>query len=312
MVDGVTNWKFKRGLSDDFMGKLKRLHDSGGWFADVLLDKELTIGIRDKSLGVYYQGQRLFHVAIGDKAELMVETHPKYLVDPTLKKGIRLNQSEFVWGPIDAVSKKYEGRDTLTKMKRAALYYSVPEKTGIYQIIHDNPHVLDVEIAFGKVRSDGESQGQRQRQPNQIDIACLEKVDDKIHLRFWEAKRYSNSEIFASVTEPRVVSQIRSYRKLLIEHRPELINSYKKVASNLVEMARWGGPKPDALVTDVAEKGELCMDEDPFIGLVVFGYDKAQRENARFREMKCKLENAKIYPVIYKGDYKNIKLVRKK
>jgi hypothetical protein len=306
MVDGVNGWKFQRGLNDDFMCKLKKVAEVPGWFADVLGDEHLILGIRNNYLDVYYRGQRLFHVT-DEKGRLRVRTHPKYLVDPTMEGEIDLFEHKFDWGVRDPVARTY-GADTLNKMKRAAAYYSPEEKKGTYRIIRGNQNVLDVEIAFGKQSPQGTIG--TEKQPSQIDIACLEMVNSQIRLHFWEAKRYANRELFASVGDAKVVDQIKSYRQYLKLHRPEVVESYKAVARNLVEISGWAHADREIgdLVREVGKNGCLYMEEAPVVGLAVFDYDDAQQKGDRFKTMKARLQ-AKIQPVVCKGDPRGLNLV---
>ena len=56
-----------------------------------------------------------------------------------------------------------------------------------------------------------------------------------IKLVFYEAKHFENSEIRARI-EPKVVEQIRKYHIALSEHKIEIMNSYKRIFKNIVEL----------------------------------------------------------------------------
>ena len=305
MVDGVKGWKFNRGLDNDFMSALDVLRKSN-WFAEVLADKDLLLGIRDNYLDIYRYGQRLFQISrVG--AELKVTTHPKYLVDPDLYRDVAFDGERFVVADAEPLIEYYKADETLEKMKRAAAYYAGDEKKGVHRIVRENPNVLDVEIAFGRERKEAEPgvENESKRQSNRIDIACLEKEGDRICLRFWEVKRYANHELFSAAGDAKVVGQIESYRKYLRMHRDDVIDSYKRVAANILEMCSWvpSNRKVGDLVRKLATCGDLCLDDDPFVGLVVFGYDDAQQNGKRFKTHITKLRN-----VIHRGDA-NIQLV---
>jgi hypothetical protein len=251
-------------------------------------------------LDIHRFGQRLFQIArVG--AELKVTTHPKYLVDPDLNRAVAFDGERFVVEDAKPLMEHYKVGETLNKMKRAAAYYAGDEKKGVHRIIRENPNVLDVEIAFGRERKEAESgtENESKRQPNRIDIACLEKEGDGIFLRFWEVKRYANRELFSAVGDARVVGQIESYRKYLRNHRGDVVASYKRVAINILEMSSWVQPnrKVGDLVRKLATFGDVSLDEDPFVGLVVFGYDDAQQNGKRF-----KTHIAKLRDVIHRGD----------
>ncbi len=92
MAGGV----FKKGLSDAFLTALEDLAQKGGWWADVLGDRDLVIAVRDESLNVYWQGQSLFR--IGFKAgAITATTHPKYLIDPGLSGQVPLDRRGFCY-----------------------------------------------------------------------------------------------------------------------------------------------------------------------------------------------------------------------
>ena len=78
-------WKFNRGLDEQFIAALKDLaSDQQSWFAEVLHDTELTIGIRDNYINVYADGQSLFSANwTRSKQHINISTHPK--VPATIK-----------------------------------------------------------------------------------------------------------------------------------------------------------------------------------------------------------------------------------
>ena len=132
----------------------------------------------------------------------------------------------------------------------------------------------------------------------------------EIRLRFWEAKLYSNLEIRASGDiVARVVEQVRGYRDLVEEHREEIVESYHKVARNLVDMAKWVAPerKVGPLVKRVAGGEPVEIDKPPMVGLIIYDYDDAQKRSDRWRNDLGKLEKEGIH-VQSAGDAKNIKL----
>lgn len=46
MADNSNDWHFKRGLSKEFMKQLEDEAKRPGWFADVLADHDLILGIQ--------------------------------------------------------------------------------------------------------------------------------------------------------------------------------------------------------------------------------------------------------------------------
>jgi len=282
------------------MEKLKSLAEQGGWFSDVLGDRDLILGIRDNYVNVYWRGQSLFRIS-GRNGPLSVTTHPKYLIDPRLSKSVSFDGRAFEVGEHKALTTKYDG-ETLGRMKRAAGLYALDEKKGVHAVVRANPNVIDMEVAFNC-----EAEEENESHTPRIDLACFEKLDGEIRLCFWEAKLYRNDELFANGdTDAAVVEQIKTYRDLIEKHRQEIVDSYRLVACNLAEMASWAPVrKPGALVEQIAGDPAVPIDAGPFVGLIVYGFDAAQRDSLRWKTHKAKLTG---FPVVAAGDAKNIKL----
>lgn len=209
MAEQSNTWHFAHGLNRGFMEELEKLAKRG-WFADVLADPDLILGIRDNYLNVYWLGQSLFQI---EQSGRKFSTHPKYLVNPDVKKAVRFDGSSFTIDESKLLVKEYTGPETLKKMKRIAKLYHGDEKDGVHKVVRANPDVLDTEVAFSREAEEDE----RPSVPR-IDLACLEEVGGKILLRFWEAKLYSNPELRARGKEAPVVGQVQGYRDLVKKH----------------------------------------------------------------------------------------------
>jgi hypothetical protein len=308
VANTVNGWHFKRGLEEAFMKKLALLAAKGGWFADVLADPGLILGIRNNYLNVYWRGQSLFKIewSAGKDVPLKISTHPKYLLDPALSKAVPFDGSSFKIDTLTPLIKEYSGAKTLTRMKKAAKLYCGEEKHGVHDVALANPNVIDTEVAF---KCDGEEE----ENPSvpRMDLACLEQVLGSIRLRFWEAKLFVNGELCAEGDkEAQVVGQMRDYRSLVEKHRAEIIQSYRVVAQNLADIARWGDSprKLGSLIERVAKGEALVIDDVPIVGLIVYGYDDAQGKSKRWKSHLEKLTTDEDTPVRCAGDPKNIKL----
>jgi len=305
MVDNSNGWHFKHGLDADFMEKLKLLAEQGGWFADVLADPTLILGIRKNYLNVYWLGQSLFKIERSGKT-LKFSTHPKYLLDPDLSKAVSFNGSVFKLGGNDALTTAY-GPKTLAAMKRAAKLYSGDEKIGVHAVVCANEDVIDTEVAFSR-------EGEADKRPfvPRIDLVSLEELKGSIRLRFWEAKLYANGDIRANGHgEARVVGQVMGYQKLVEEHRAEVLESYQVVARNLRDIGRWGGPKKrkvGRLIERVANGEPVDIDKPPMVGLIVYGYDDDQGKSERWKNHFKKLTKEAHVLVRCKGDPQDFKL----
>lgn len=306
MANHANGWQFKRGLDDNFMEQLEPLATQPGWFADVLADHDLILGVRDNYLNVYGQGQSVFKIERnGRVGPLRFSTHPKYLVDPNLARPVTFTGSAFEINSLRPLAAVYEGPVTLARMKRAAQLYSLKEKQGVQDIARANPNVIDTEIAFSR-----EMELDKSPYVPRIDLACLRDVNGSIRLRFWEAKLYGNSEIRASGdTLPPVVKQVEGYRELVEKHREEILQRYRLVACNLVQIACWAGAisRIGQVVQRVAAGEDIRMDT-PSVGLAVFGFDRAQKVNERWRTEINKLSANAGIAICCAGDPKNIKL----
>ena len=210
MADNPKGWHFKRDLDKEFMEKLECEAKKGGWFAHVLDDDDLILGLRGTYVNVYWYGQSLFKIEPNRKDGLKVTTHPKYLLSPDLYKPVPFDGSVFDIKAAKLVVTDYDPIKTLNRMKRAAELYCGDEKRGVHAIacVKEN-NVIDTEIAFSR-----EAELAERPSVPRIDLACLEAVDGSIWLRFWEAKLYSNIELRAAgETEAPVVRQVRKVSK---------------------------------------------------------------------------------------------------
>jgi hypothetical protein len=318
-MTNTTPPRFERGLDKDFMKKLEMAAKQPGWFADVLADTDLILGIRKNYVNVYRVGQSLFKIERkGKTGVLKFSTHPKYLVDPKMYKAVTFDGSKFEVDELEPIMRSYSGLDTLKRMKKTAELYGGEEKKGLHAVIVANSNVVDTEIAFGheeEAKTDTEAALSPEQKESsvlrRIDLACFEKVDDSIRLRFWEAKLYKSGDIKGKGNSvAQVIDQVTKYRSLVQKHREEILASYWMVAKNLVEIGSWSDPprKVGELVKRVAKGEPFDIDEPPIVGLIVYGYDNSQRTGDR---NLAKLKKEANMPVVAAGAAKNIHLIVK-
>jgi hypothetical protein len=300
---------FDRALDGTFMKKLEAAARQKSWWADVLADRKLVIALRRNYLDVYWRGQRLFRVEPVPSG-LKVTTHPKFLVDPKMSSAVALTEGNF---EITSLLEKgfirhYEGPATLAKMKSAAGIYSKEEKTGCHEIAVKHGEVIDCEIAFpGKVSL---GDGGLDRKAPRIDLASLETYGNQARIVFWEAKHYNNSEIRARSGAPRVLRQLKIYKKYLSKNRKAIETSYTKVAENLVAIRKMGWKRElSPLIADVGTgKRQLTLSADPMVGLIIFGFDSAQRDDTRWKRDLKRLKKAIGGKILTFGNAQNIRL----
>lgn len=231
------------------------------------------------------------------------------MVDPELASQVTLADRNF---DISSLAEKgfirrYEGSATIAKMKAVAGLFSGLEKTGCHEIAVRNAGVVDCEIAFpGKVSLDD---GGDDKQAPRIDIAALESYGDDARLVFWEAKHFSNGELRAEDGMAPVLRQVKIYKKYLSENRDSIERSYTRLAKNLVSLGSMGWKRQlSPLISDVATgKRSLTLGTEPVVGLVVFGFDSAQRDHTGWKKHRARLEK-EVLPVRAAGDAKNVRL----
>lgn len=300
---------FNRGIKNEALIEgLRRLATEESWWRDVLLDRSLIIAIRDEYLNVYWQGQSIFRVSFVN-GRVAASTHPKYLLNPDVSGQISLVGGSFELKKLEAtmLTRTYEGAETLGKLKRAAGLFSGREKEGVHAIATSNPSVVDVEIALS---ANGISDvGSLPR----LDLAAFEVATDHIDLVFWEAKIFDNPEV-----APRsIVIQIGKYQRVIEASRQKLLESYRLVAQNLVEISKMSGSVrqvSDAVRQVAAGHAQLWVSPSD-VGMIVYGYDADhQRPGSRGETLKKELARSLselgIFErrVRFRGDPKGLRL----
>ncbi len=303
--------KFKHDIDASFVKELEKEAKKDGWWVDVLADPSLFVALRGHYLNVYWRGQSLFYVEPCGSG-LNVTTHEKFLIDPGLASQVRMKDGVFDIEELinHGFIRQYDGKATLEKMKRAANYFAGDEKRGCHEIAVRNSCVIDCEIAFpGFALLEDESEKKHGR----IDLAALEEVKGEIQLVFWEAKDYSNKELRSSMRkmeiQPPVLAQMKRYQNYLSAHREMVLNSYKNVAANLLFLQEMGAVRPlSPLITEVAMgKRPLELGKEPKVGLIIFGFDKGQRDSEGWKDHLKRLEDSP-FPVKASGKAKGVPL----
>jgi hypothetical protein len=290
----VTEAVFRRGLSDRFVAALARLAEVPGWWADVLADTSLVIGVRDERLNVYWHGQSLFRVTQDPTSGGMrAAIHPKYLIDPALDGEVLLSGTSFDLGTLaqgGGFLSNYEGPATLGMLKRNADRFALGEKRGVHDIMLAHPDAVDIEVGLAAPKVLG------QRTPAaRVDIAMFEDAGTRIRLSFWEAKPFTNQELWPDRTGTTpVLGQIAAYAHLLRQQRDTVLQSYRRVAQNLSKIAAMshGRRTVSDLVARVAAGDTLDLDPVSAVGLVVFGYGREEASSPRWKGHRAMLEKA--------------------
>ena len=277
---------FKRGLSPEFVDALnEKYEDTGGWWRNLVDDKDTFVAIRDNYLNVYYRGNSLLKLDWNQRDKSMTgQVHYKYLLRPSIggSEYVKVNEKGGVTMPDEPMFSTEIG--AVLALKKASQVYAGDEKDGVHRIALNKKHnVVDVEVAF---RVSG----------LRVDLAALQETGDIPKLVFYEAKHFSNKELRAEEgREPKVVGQLRRYSGLLNESKDLLEASYQQVCNNLRTLHGIEGthPKRNAVFDRVFERGRLCVSTEP--RLVVFGFDQDQRNGAwkrhceRLKEQGCRI-----------------------
>lgn len=228
-------------------------------FQKMRKDNDLFIAIRNDYLNVYYYGQSICKIEfIRDKIKWT--SHKKYL---------GIDESGY------ADSESY--LDDLERLKMSARKYRGKEKEQVKEQILNNKSmcVIDVEVTFGREEEIGRLS---------IDYVAVEKNENnKICLVFYEAKHSSNSEI-RSRTIPKVFGQIEKYEQALTDplHKIEILNSYKTIYQNVIDLNLKNKSKLTGLVGSNIESIEI--DSEP--RLIIFEIDPNKMNDQHFQKLK--------------------------
>jgi hypothetical protein len=296
---------FKRGISNqDFIKALKKEYNTGGWWKEIVDDKDLFIAIRNEYINVYYQGNSLLKLRFV-KGEFLAETHYKYLIRPTVKPFLIKTSANMAFIPngTKGVLDNYliHNLSEIESIKTATASYRGIEKEGIQKIIMSNDNIVDLEIALTQEAEEDEMNPEKDRKDSakRIDFAALQKKDSDYKLIFFEAKDFSNKDLRAKGSAvPKVIAQIDNYEKLLKQYQEDIINSYKLVCSNLCEILPKNLHKK--LILDIAEGASMKVNIEP--RLVVFGFDEDQKKGSIWSPHEQKLDKILGDRFIAKGD----------
>lgn len=271
---------FRRHLGSATIDRLRR---------DRLFTEKLTpdieIGtifpaIRAGRVDFYHKGGKLFsyntRFVTHKKYASAISSENDYISESDLQQKVKI---------ITNFSEGYE------QIKENCSLYSRDEAKGISCIYHRYPFtnkdsdivVLDVEISFK-----GKSQGRSQ---DRIDILLFNKKTQQ--LGFYEAKHYSNSELWAQAgTPPKVSSQIKRYQEQIQEEEQDILSQYCQYVTITNSLFGCDLPVPESIAKEVI--------------LLVFGYDRDQQR----RMDRLLLKDGSLVGIQYycKGDISTVKI----
>ena len=274
---------FERKLSMDIIDKLTKEKLYSDYLLPDIKKGEVFPAFRNNKITFYYKGGNLFSYDIYG-----FETDIKFASVSTL---INEGEEEAYIKEKDLKNVKTIKNfiDKYERIKENCFRYSGVEAVGVseickkYSLVKANNKivVLDVEVSFESLES-----STKKRKRDRIDLLILDKRE-KI-LKFYEAKHYSNSEIWSKKGSfPKVIKQISKYNKQVEKRKKEIIstyNGYVGIVRNLFGI--------DFGLNEI-------KDIDPNVNLLIFGFDGDQLRG-RFDELIKKdksLEGVYVYPI---------------
>lgn len=286
------------GVSAAFLDALERLAiaETGSWWRDVLIRKDVFVAVRRNSLNVYHRGASIFRIDDIGAGAIRPKTHGKYLTRQQQALAELLPDNSFALPPGGTAWLHYDGATTLNDMLKSASDLAGPEKTGLHPLVLGNPKVIDVEVSLERAGSEASEAAsssaptKTSRDQDRLDVVTLEKRGGETFVVFHEAKHFSNPALKAKTgATPAVISQIARYRKTLEHHAPQLRLRYITVChalSRIHEMrvsartlaADLTPPADlDSLIRAIAgSQSDLKIDPNP--RLIVFGFDGDQKK----------------------------------
>jgi hypothetical protein len=327
--------EFVRSLPRQLVWALGKLAEekAPNWWKEILDDPDLHLAVREDSLNVYARGQSVFKIELskemkGGAPRPIMKTHYKYLLIPKMprsKEYVTFNGEHFLMNsrpinPDSLIQTSYIPEVTVRELVRSAISYSKPEKRGVHFIAKTNSNVIDMEIAFSKVREEPEDPTRLDEADDdtprtakstapRMDLVALHANNaGKAHLVFYEVKRFDDGRLWGN--EPPVLGQMKKYDEFLGSKEPELKTAYKNVCEALLILRqKEGAVRLCPLISDVA-LGRRELEIDKASRLVVFDFDLDQKKG-RLKELKSVLKARGLADrLIARGSPKGLKLSR--
>ncbi len=274
---------FKRMLDSD---KMSTLQESGLYLDHLLPDSrkgEVFPAIRNNRLDFYHGGGKLF------KYTGSFSTHIKYA-------SVLFHDDDYITeeglGEAEVIPDFISGYQ---RIKENCSQYAGIEADYIARLLKrfsylkpDDIIILDIEASFLSLDSDSK----KSKTQDRIDLLLYHTGERR--LRYYEAKHYSNKELWrAEGSLPPVVKQIERYNQQIQKSKEQIIKAY--------------GDYIDIINTLFDLEYEKPIDVEPCASLIVFGFDKDQRDG---RLNKLLIEDGSLKGVRHKmfGDPKDVKI----
>jgi hypothetical protein len=242
--------QFTRELSEELQGKLENEELYKSKLYDDVKAGKVFPAVRGNTIDFYYKGGKLF--GFGKEG---FKTHIKY-ASVFKPKGHYITESNLK--SLQTIRDFTEGYG---RIKENCALYSGVEAAGVSNIYHKYSYakeqqthdtvLLDIEVCFAE-------SADNEKFLDRIDILLFNKNEGL--LRFYEAKHYSNPELWGKA---KVIKQISRYETQIINSKDRIITQYRQYIE--IVNTLFGAKLP----TDK-------LDIAPKVTLLVFGYDRDQ------------------------------------
>ena len=235
--------------------------------------------IRGGYIDFYYKGGRLFtfkkEFCTHKKYASVIKSVGDYIAESDLHKNVEL---------ISDFSEGYES------IKENCSLYPGVEAEGVSMLYHKYPYtgtdsdvvMLDIEVSF-KAMENGKTQ-------DRIDVLLFNKKTQT--LRFYEAKHFSNNELWSTQnTLPKVASQIGRYERQIKEQGGQILRQYANYMRIVNELFDCDLPEPKAI--------------DEKVTLLVFGFDRDQQQG-RMKQLLVEDGSLKDVQYYFVGDISKV------
>lgn len=271
----------------------------GNWFKDALADPQVFFALRDERVDAYALGARIYSIGFRN-GQATPQIHFKYLIREP-KKGkeyVALNGALFD-SQEERIRSIYEPGKTLKEIKKATVYYVGVEAEGVSKAITKGANVIDIELSITQqgLPADGTEPApvseRAKRRHDRIDIVQLQPTESGHSVVFWEAKHYSNSDLFNG----KISHQLERYRKQILNNEENLLVASREICAFQARIG-WLRRKVDGNLyasesIEMLERlsypdSNLSIDLEPRI--FAFGFDDDQKKG-RWAKAAEKLMN---------------------
>lgn len=235
-----------------------------------VLSGQVFSAIRGNYVDFYYKGGCLFSFkkafTTHRKYASVIKSQGDYISEYDLQNKIKL---------IENFTEGYE------QIKQNCSLYSGLEAKGVSSVYHNYPFtnqnqdivVLDIEVSFKAI--------DEERSQDRIDLLLLNKKT-KV-LKFYEAKHFSNNELWSEVgTQPKVITQIQRYETQIEQEKQNILKQYENYVNIVNDLYGCNLPCP----TDIEKN----------VVLLAFGFD---RDQLKGRIKKLLLDDCSLDGIFY-------------